>query len=374
MARHGENISKRKDGRWEGRFMAFHKKKGKKAYRSVYGQSYEEVRMKMTLQKNLLEIHTPETQPLSDLRCCDLVREWLEEVKSRRKQSTYLKYDAVCRTHLAPFLQGVMLSDLTNAFVAANLSIHLSDSVRKSVYCVLNQIVKYASRQYAVTVPVLRNTTSEIRKKTIHVLAQSEQKRLLGVLYHDIDRFKLALLVCLFTGLRLGELCALKWSDIDVDNRMLMVARTVQRLPVEGQKTKTALVETSPKSETSRREIPLSDTVFSLLMQFQEHKEYIFGGDKPLEPRTLQNHFQKLIKEAALEDKNFHMLRHTFATNCVEGGMDVKSLSEILGHSDVQTTLRLYVHPSMDTKRQGMNQIAQFYDQIRGQIQGQAVS
>ncbi|MEZ3474983.1 MAG: site-specific integrase [Lachnospiraceae bacterium] len=374
MARHGENIRKRKDGRWEGRFMAFNKKKGKRAYRSVYGQSYEEVRIKMTLQKNLLQNHLAETQARSDIRCSILVSEWLEEVKRQKKQSTYLKYSAVYRTHLAPFLQNAALSELTNAFVAANLSAYLSDSVRKSVYCVLNQILKYASRQYAVAVPILKSTTTDIRKKTVRVLAQSEQKRLLRVLYHDTDLFKLALLVCLFTGLRLGELCALKWSDIDTDSRMLMVTRTVQRLPVDGKKTKTALVETPPKSESSRRELPLSDTVFSLLMQFQKKQEYLFGNDKPLEPRTLQNHFQKLIKEAALEDKNFHMLRHTFATNCVEGGMDVKSLSEILGHSDVQTTLRLYVHPSMDTKRQGMNQIAQFYDRIRGQNQGQAVS
>ncbi|MDE6364359.1 MAG: site-specific integrase [Lachnospiraceae bacterium] len=373
MARHGENIRKRKDGRWEGRFMVFDSKKGKKAYRSVYGMSYDEVRMKMTLQKNLLQdLSSKEQMSLSDIRFFDIAQEWIKQVKNQRKQSTYLKYSAVYHTHLEPFFQDAALSDFTDASVASKLPDHLSDSVCRSIYCVLNQILKYASRQYHVTVPVLKKTCTDIKKKTVRVLSQSEQKKLICVLYREMDRYKLALIICLFTGLRLGELCALKWSDIDADCKTLMVARTVQRLPVEGQKTKTALVETPPKSESSRREIPLSNAVFSLLMQFRENREYLFGGDKPLEPRTLQNHFQKIIKEAALEDKNFHMLRHTFATNCVEGGMDVKSLSEILGHSDVQTTLRLYVHPSMDTKRQGMDQIAQFYDRIRGQIQGQA--
>lgn len=173
--------------------------------------------------------------------------------------------------------------------------------------------------------------------------------------------------MCLFTGLRLGEICALKWSDIDLENRILTVNSTVQRLYTEGYKTMTALIETMPKSECSRREIPLSDTALEIFASFTTDTKYVFGGDKPLEPRTLQYQFKKILKDAKLPDKNFHILRHTFSTNCIEGGTDVKSLSEMLGHSDVQITLNRYVHPSMDTKRQYMNDLSKFYGQICGQ-------
>lgn len=182
-----------------------------------------------------------------------------------------------------------------------------------------------------------------------------------------MDFFKKAVLICLFTGLRLGELCALKWSDIDFENGVLTVNRTVQRLYAEGNKTMTVLVETAPKSEYSRREIPLPDSVLRLLSSSENDKEYVFGGDRPLEPRTLQYQFKKILKDADLPDKNFHILRHTFSTNCIEGGTDVKSLSEMLGHSDVQITLNRYVHPSMDTKRQYMEGLSMFYGQISGQ-------
>lgn len=375
MARHGENIRKRKDGRWEGRFLLYDKEKDRKIYHSVYAQSYKEVRRKMDTQKRQLQETMEKTEnriSLCDICFLDAAQEWLTAMKTERKPSTYVKYSTILHNHIKPYFRNAMVSDLTDKAVEEKISDHLSDSVHKSIYCVLNQILKYISRRYSIVVPVLRKPVSGIKKNPVKVFSHSEQKKLVQILYQNMDLFKLAVLTCLFTGLRLGEICALKWTDIDLENRILTVNRTVQRLAVEGQKTKTALVETIPKSVCSRREIPLSDTMFKLLISFQNDKEYIFGGDKPLEPRTLQYHFKKILKESEQESKNFHMLRHTFATNCIEGGMDVKSLCEILGHSDVQTTLRLYVHPSMDSKRKGMNHIAQFYEQIRGQIQGQA--
>ncbi|MDE7477364.1 MAG: site-specific integrase [Lachnospiraceae bacterium] len=376
MARHGENIRKRKDGRWEGRLLVYDKEKEKKIYRSVYGHTYDEVQEKLVLQKNLIKTGTIETESktaLCDIKFSDMAQEWLIEIKNIRKPSTYIKYNTIYQNHIKHVFQNAMLSDITDASVMEKISDHLSDSTSKSIYCILNQILKFISRRYSVAVPVLKKPVISSMKKAFKVLGQSEQKRLITTLYQKMDLFKMAVVMSLFTGLRLGEICALKWSDIDIENKILVVNRTVQRLPAEGQKTKTILIETMPKSEYSRREIPFSDTMLDLLIQFPNNKEYVFGGDKPLEPRTLQYHFKKILKDAELEEKNFHILRHTFATNCIEGGMDVKSLSEILGHSDVQITLQLYVHPSMDIKRQGMDYIAQFYNQIRGQIHGQAV-
>ena len=182
-----------------------------------------------------------------------------------------------------------------------------------------------------------------------------------------MNHFKMAVLLVLFTGLRLGELCALKWADIDFENKMLTVNQTVQRLYAEGHKTKTILIETIPKSEHSMREIPLPAVLLELLTQFRNDKKYVFGGDKPMEPRTMQYQFKKILKETEMSNTNFHILRHTFSTNCIEDGMDVKSLSEMLGHSDVQITLNRYVHPSMDIKRKYIDSLSAFYGQIYGQ-------
>ena len=371
MARHGENIRKRKDGRWEGRFAVYSEERKRTVYQSVYGHTYPEVRARLSAQKSLAqEGAAVKKQPCqAQIRFGDVAQEWLESVKGRRKFSTYIKYNAVYHTHIQPLFEETALSDLTYACVSGRIPSTLLESMQTSIYCILNRILKFAAIQYAVTVPPLKKPALEPVKKPVSVLARSEQQKLASVLYREMDRFKLAVLLSLLMGLRLGELCALKWSDIDFENKILSVARTVQRLPVEGQKTRTALVESVPKSACSHREIPLPDSVIALFEPFQDGREYIFGGDKPLEPRTLQYRYKKLLNAAGVEDKNFHILRHTFATNCVEGGMDVKSLSEILGHADVQMTLRRYVHPSMETKRQGM---ARLHERIWGQIHGQA--
>lgn len=369
MARHGENIRKRADGRWEGRYPVYSQEKGKKIYRSVYAPTYDGVRKKLTILKNLSENAGDGMEKRDDI-CCDvkltdMAQKWLVEVQTKRKPSTYVKYSVIYQNYIEAIFPEALLGEMTDTFVKEKITEGLSDSVRNSIYCVLNQILKFASEKDMAYMPSLRKPAQTTRRKTIRVLTQREQKELISALYQEMNLYKMAVLLCLLTGLRLGELCALKWSDIDFENKIFTVNRTVQRLYAEEKKT--VLLESPPKSESSKREIPLSEEAFLLLMKFQNGKEYVFGGDKPLEPRTLQYHFKKICKDTGMPDKNFHILRHTFSTNCIEGGMDVKSLSEMLGHSDVQITLNRYVHPSMDSKRQYLNALSRFYGQICGQ-------
>ena len=403
MARHGENIRKRKDGRWEGRYLVYSEEKGKKLYRSVYGRTYEAAKEKLTMKKiSLIEAKGlyagnataekegsgkgdgkksgPEGKPQPEnLMFSELAAGWLGEVKQTRKASTYVKYSMVYRVHLEPVLREVKASGIQDALDALGrekIFDHLSESIRKSICCVLNQIVKFASRQHQITmltIPVWDKLVFPEKKgnKPVEVLSWKEQAGLLPILFQKMDKAKMAVLLCLHTGLRLGELCALKWKDIDFGNRMVSVNQTVQRLYREGGKTKTVLLETEPKSEYSRREIPLPVIVLELFEKIRHEGNYVFGKDKPMEPRTLQNHFKRLLKKAGLKHKNFHALRHTFATNCIESGADIKSLSEILGHSDVQISLNRYVHPSMDSKRKYLDGLSRFYGQIQGQTQGQ---
>ena len=203
--------------------------------------------------------------------------------------------------------------------------------------------------------------------KPVEILNHTEQATLFRFLHHNMCRYKLGVIICFSTGLRLGEICALKWSDIDIDEKLLRVNRTVQRIAVPGQDTKTSLLEGTPKSIFSQREIPLSDDLIDLLFPFYGKGEYVVGIRKPVEPRNYQYHFRKFLSASGIGKKNFHITRHTFATNCINNGTDVKSLSEILGHSDVSITLNRYVHPTLATKRQHMNSLSSIYGQFLGQ-------
>lgn len=379
MGRHGENIRKRSDGRWEARYMVYDEEKGKKIYRSVYGCTYEEVKSKRAAASikdaglpGMQNTWKQKTGLLRDISLSMAAEEWMAAIKTEQKPSTCEKYRLIYHSYLETALGNSTLDRITEKHVKEKLVSceAASDSLKKSIYCVLNGILRYASEQYQVVLPDIKKTPSETQRKEAEAFTKSEQAKLLASLYHKMDCFKLAVLLCLFTGLRLGELCALRWSDIDFINKTLTIKRTVQRLYVENGSKKTTLVETSPKSAHSKREIPLQNTIVTLLMNYKNGKEYIFGNDKPLDPRTMQNHYKKIMKEAGVPYKNFHTLRHTYATNCIEGGVDVKSLSEMLGHSNVKITLNYYVHPSMDTKRMYADSLCEFYVRLNGQFLG----
>ena len=177
----------------------------------------------------------------------------------------------------------------------------------------------------------------------------------------------------MYCGLRIGEVCALQWTDIDTNKGILYVRRTVQRITNQGGKTKTKLFVGSPKSKSSIRAIPVPNFLVPIiytLAQEDPPDAYILTGliNKPLEPRTFQYYFNQVLNVAGIKKTKYHTLRHTFATNCVALGFDIKSLSEILGHSNVSITLNKYVHPTMQQKRLQMD----YWNSIKGQIYGQA--
>lgn len=372
MPRRGENIRKRKDGRWEGRYYVRELETGRNIQHSVYAKTYSEVKEKLRAIKS--DNKKTQQQKGENLKLCfrQAGEEWLMIISREKKHATYIKYRMICEKYLYPKLGNLFFSEWSNGYLTdlfqdkdGNL---VSNSLQKSISCVLNQILSYAVCHYAVTLPSYSfpRRTSEI--KPVEVLNQSEQARLLRHLYHEMDIYKLGILICISTGLRLGELCALRWKDVDFEDHLLYINTTVQRIVADGYKTKTILLEGAPKSNFSRREIPLSDEVARLLLFYHRGDgEYVIRGEKPMEPRTYQNKFQKYLQSAGIKRKNFHTLRHTFATNCINNGVDIKSLSEILGHSDVKITLNRYVHPTAEVKRQHMNSLSVIYGQLMGQ-------
>lgn len=157
-----------------------------------------------------------------------------------------------------------------------------------------------------------------------------------------------------------------EWDDIDFEQMIIHVRRTVQRVAITDGEKRTALIITEPKSAFSIREIPISTGIVQVLNKVKHDEEYIIGGRTSLDPRTYQNRFKKYLQAAAVKEYNFHALRHTFATNCIDHNMDVKSLSEILGHANIQITLDKYVHPTMETKRRQLAVLDSVYGQFCG--------
>lgn len=198
--------------------------------------------------------------------------------------------------------------------------------------------------------------------KKPHTLPKMAQARLHQFLANNTDYIKAGILLSLHTGIRIGELCALRWDDIDLEEQTVHIKRTLQRIQIssdEGSVNKTKVVITSPKSKNSIRAIPIPNFLTAILRKFKNttNNFLLTGSTKYMEPRALHNHFKKCLKQSSVADLNFHSLRHTFATNYVEAGFDVKSLSEILGHSSVKITLELYVHSSDKLKRTNIEKL-----------------
>lgn len=374
MPRRGDNIRKRADGRWEGRYQVM-SADGESFYRSVYGRSYNEVREKLDEKKKEAVREEPFCLIMNGKRpdhggsFCTLTEEWLKEVEQKRKYSTYIKYKTLYQCHIQEAFFDDQFTCMTSSLIQDRISeMEVSDTTRHSVLMVIKQIFRYAEKQYGYPIPSISSSSMRNKPQSIEIMNRPEQARLMQFLYSDMDISKAGIYLCLSTGLRLGEICSLKWEDIDKDRKLLHVNRTVQRIKNLEGPTKTILFESTPKSTFSRREIPISDALLTLLMTFRkEGQEYVLHKSRPMEPRTYQNHFKKYLEEIDAPDYNFHILRHTFATNCIDNGMDIKSLSEILGHSNVQITLNRYVHPSMETKRKYLNALLADYGQLCGQ-------
>lgn len=364
MPRKGENIRKRKDGRWEGRYVV--KIDNTSKIRSVYASTYTEVKKKLAKAK----IENPAYVSTFEIRIIlnEAAENWLKEIHHTKKASTYTKYKLIYNNYIREKIGSKVIGDINFEMIEEIYQRVPSESSKKSIRCVLNQIFYYIQFRYKVPVVPLQKLKCRKEIVPVKIFNISEQARLIQHLYQDMDIYKFGILLCLHTGLRLGEICSLKWEDIDFSTKSLHISRTVQRLPQEDGAEKTVLVEDKPKTNCSVREIPISEEIYEFLLKFKTSEtNYIFKHDRPLDPRTYQYKLKRYLCEAGVENHGFHTLRHTFATNCINSGADIKSVSEILGHSDVRITLNRYVHPSMEVKRNHLNQLDSIYGQYRGQ-------
>ena len=366
MPRKGENIFKRKDGRWEARYIKGYELSGKIKYGFCYGKTYQEAKEKSMLCKAALLNNKPLPVTRQRHRFVFYCEEWLQMERSRVKDSTYVKYDTILQNHILPKLGGCcpagITSQLAEQFKQELLEQGLGVKTVRDILTVLHSTLKYTAAQYPGVFPVVEITYPREPKKDVRVLDLAEQTRLIKFLQTDMDECKFGTLLALQTGLRIGELCALRWGNVSLRSKTIRVDATMQRLKnLDGDGgRKTKVVISSPKSDTSVRTIPLSDSAARLCSCFYHQSPGAFlltGTDRYMEPRMVQKRLASYAKACDLEGVHFHTIRHTFATRCVEAGFEIKSLSEILGHADTSTTLGRYVHPSMELKRTNMNKL-----------------
>lgn len=349
----------RKDGRWEARVNIGKDSSGKRIYRSFYGKTRESAESKAAASALTIE-----SDPIiTEMTVRELSKEYITVKSPLLKESTVANYRMKIETHILPELGEFVISDVKAqniyAFMGKMRSQGLSERYIADNTVLLRSMLRYASNIYGV-----KNATDKIimPKKTkpeVAILSEKQQEKLIKYICAYKTRTALGIALCLYTGIRIGELCALQDKDIDLEKRTLTVRKTIQRIQVNEGDKRTKLIITEPKSQSSIRTIPIPECLMDILSSFAcEPENYILSGsDKPVEPRTMQNRFSRILKNVNLPSVHFHSLRHAFATRCISVGFDVKTLSEILGHSSVDLTLNRYVHSSMDRKKACMDKL-----------------
>lgn len=368
MCRHGENIYLRKDGRYEGRYVVGRKPNGTTKFGYIFGRQFADVRRRLISKK----------AELSGQQDCSLyhgkpmlleawLMRWLhEEIIARVKPSTYQAYESVVTRHIAPRIGGLCLHELTAAGIVEFLNTlreaGLADSTVASIFRVLSAGLAFAQEEGLLPKNPCKKVKLQPTETPVQrVLSVKEQENLRKAA-SDTD---IPTLLGLYAGLRVGEVCALKWEDIDWDEATVTIRRTAQRLRRSGAGGKTMVMIGVPKSRKSHRTIPLPKFILKLLAQYRETcpaSDFIFGKhDKPAEARTIQRRLQRLAKKLGISGVHFHALRHSFATRLMELGADVKTVSELLGHGSAKTTLDIYAHSLLEHRRSAVDKLAAAY-------------
>lgn len=352
------NAYLRKDGRWEVRIYLKCDENGKRQYLSFYGKTKE-----AAISKAAAFIQPEEQAPVTEMTVKELANDYLTVKARLLKESTVANYRMKLEKHILPAFGNIAVSDVkaqnVYAFMEKLRNDGLSERYIADNIVLVRSLLRYAGCTYGVRNHSDRIIMPKRGKPEVAILSENEQKKLLKYIRDHETLSTLGVAVSLCTGIRIGELCALQWRDIDLEKRTLTVRKTIQRIQNNDGNKRTRLIITEPKSRSSVRTIPIPKCLIAFLRKFSGNDgEYILSGSsKPVEPRTMQNRFARILKNADLPSVHFHSLRHAFATRCVSLGFDVKTLSEILGHSSVELTLNRYVHSSMDRKKACMDKL-----------------
>lgn len=294
-----------------------------------------------------------------------LSNNWLAMKKGEIKESSYANYSYFLQKYWMPNLGNLTIKELEEFNfnqIISELNIYLSPKTVRDCVSILKAILYYAEQEYSCNMRIRKIVGPKLHKEPLLILNKREKNKLEKHCL-ELNTLKLlGIIISLNTGIRIGEMCALKWKNIDLDKREIRIRNTLERIYSEKEK-KTKVIIDTPKSITSTRNIPITDKIYSILIKLKKlyKPEDFFLTGKPekfIEPRNYQSTFKKILKESKIRKAyTFHILRHTFATNCIEVGMDIKSLSEVLGHANVEITLNKYVHSSYKRKKKFLEKL-----------------
>lgn len=295
----------------------------------------------------------------------ELVSLWKADKKQYVKKSTFSAYMLLLENHLLPtFGESQQIEEKeVQAFVFKKLESGLSQKTVKDILIVLKMVLKFgAKHKHFEYTPFDIQYPTERERQSIEVLSRADQKKIMNYIQQHFTFRNLGVYICLSGGIRIGEICALTWEDIDTDNGIINIRRTIQRIyVVEDGVRKTELLLDTPKTKNSIREIPMSRDLLRMLKPIKKivnDSFFVLTNDaKPTEPRTYRSYYKNLMQELGMPALKFHGLRHSFATRCIESNCDYKTVSVLLGHSNISTTLNLYVHPNMEQKKKAIEQM-----------------
>ena len=308
----------------------------------------------------------------------DWIWDWLSYKKDYIKESTYANYSNIISNHIAPDLGKYYLKDLNNKIIQEFLlkkykigrldnSGGLSSKTIRDIVAIIKSSLKFAMKEDLISSFNLDFIYPKISSKDkIYTISKQDQDKLIDYILKNQSSKNFGILLTLYSGIRIGELCALQWKDIDFKNNILNINKTLQRVYIKDKQiNKSKLIITNPKTHNAEREIPLNKDFAKELKKFKtDNEDYILSGSRKwIEPRTYRRFFARTLEKVKIDKINFHGLRHTFATNCIKLGVDYKTVSELLGHATVNITLNLYVHPQMSQKKKCIDLICKKFSE-----------
>lgn len=348
MARRGENIYKRKDGRYEGRYIKHYDTDGRAVYGYVYSRTYGEIKEKLAKCRAGIQ----EGKTGLNMKLSSWLNIWIE-AQTFLKPTTRRVYMSHIENQIIPNIGRVPLKKQTAELLQNFVNnLEVSPATAKTIFSILKSALSSAEDKGYITNIWSKVKLPKKESSNVRILSRGEQRRLEGALTAHDD---IGILLSLYTGLRIGEVCALKWENIDFETSALTVVGTQTR-------TEKGVRVTPPKSQSSKRKIPIPDFLINKLIAMPKTCEYVLSREgKAYDVRTYRRYFKSILSSAGLPDIHYHALRHMFATRALEVGMNYKTLSEILGHSTVAITLDLYAHSIDEHKKREMSKLGEIY-------------
>lgn len=306
----------------------------------------------------------------------DWVYEWLMEKRNYVKESTYANYTNIVFNHIVPNLGSFSLNEINHKLLQdfilslsksgrKNGSGGLAEKTIKDIVIILKGSIRKAINEEKIKHIELKfNYPKDNNEKNIYILSKQEQNKITDYVLNNCTPKNVGLLISLYSGIRIGELCALQWKDIDFKKNKFLITKTIQRIYIKDKENNISkVIISTPKTQNANREIPISKEFSDILKKIKANSDdYILSNsNKYIEPRTYRKYFNKVLEDLKIKHFNFHSLRHTFATNCISLGCDYKTVSELLGHSNVNITLNLYVHPQYSQKKKCIDLVSKIF-------------